>query len=190
MKSRIRPLIYIFEGVFPKGDAGFPMIRKAGELFAAETGTDIPEDSEIVRDEKGKPYFSGLPVHFSLSHSESMWMCMFSDGPCGLDVQKVRKCSWERIAERNFGDRELKFAKLFGEEGFFQVWVRKEALAKYTGRGFFSDMPQTVDENIDPADTVEEEGKKLHIREIYIADDIKCAFCDECGAEPEVRMLI
>ena len=166
----MKPLIYIYEGDFSTGDAGFPMIKRAAELFGEENGIEIPEDLQILREEKGKPYFPDFPVHFSLSHSESMWMCMFAGTPCGLDVQKMRKCSWEKIAERNFTDREIRYAELFGEEGFFQVWVRKEALAKYTGKGFFGGMPQTVDENIDPAETVEVDGKKLFMREIYIAD--------------------
>ena len=189
----MKPLIYIYEGDFPKGDAGFSMIKRAAQLYAGENGMEVPEDMTILREEKGKPYFTDFPVHFSLSHSESMWMCMFSDEPCGLDVQKVRKCSWEKIAERNFGDKERRYAELFGEEGFFQVWVRKEALAKYMGKGFFSDMPQTVDENTDPADSAIVDGEEVVLKEIFISDDIKCAYCvpktgeDE---EPEVRLLI
>ena len=46
------------------------LVRAALEAFIAETGFDPGGSSrEILRTEKGKPYFAELPVEFSVSHT-------------------------------------------------------------------------------------------------------------------------
>ena len=47
----MRPLIYIYEGDFPTGDAGFTMIKRAAELFGEENGMEVPGDLQLLRDE-------------------------------------------------------------------------------------------------------------------------------------------
>ncbi len=187
-------LVYILEGDFPKGDEGFPLIRKAAlmygqEMWGSEAAAAMAGRMDIERRKGGKPYFPLLELEFSLSHSEELWMCAFSEGPCGLDVQKIRPCSWEKIAERHFGKQELRYAELFGEEGFFQLWVRKEALGKYTGKGFFGATPPLADQEHRLVDRVNLDGKELYLKEIHIADHIKCAFCSEQDVTPGFRLL-
>ena len=78
----------------------------------------------------GKPYLARLPIHFSLSHSKQVAVCVLSsDAPVGIDVQ-------ERIpipagSERLFlaaSERE----SLQGEDRLV-LWCRKEAAFKAVG---------------------------------------------------------
>ncbi len=177
--------IYIYDGSFQKGDAGFFMIRGAAARHCLESG--IPFDAaraKIVRDEKGKPYFEDYPLEFSLTHSGSLWMCMFSSQPCGLDLQVIRDCDHEKISARYYKPEEQKYVEENGLEGFFDVWVRKEAYCKMTGEGLFgADMPSVL------ADSGVFAGKEYHFQDVEIADDMRCAVCTGPEAEIELRVL-
>lgn len=66
--------IYLYEGPFEKGDKGYPMIKEAARRYALENDLNLDlEQAEIVREEKGKPYFADLPLEFSLTHSGQLW---------------------------------------------------------------------------------------------------------------------
>lgn len=182
--------IYLYEGEFPRGDDGFDMIKAAAELYAKEKDLQYPfAEAQIIREEKGKPYFSNIPIEFSLSHSGILWMCMFADMPCGLDVQEVKECAYEKIADRYYTTREQHYVKLWGLKGFFDIWVRKEALGKCTGRGFFSEPPDLADENHELYSSVLYEGTLYYFTEIIISEDIKCAVCTTRETEIETRVL-
>lgn len=177
--------IYIYDGEFAKGDAGFPLIRMAAARHCMECGIDFdPEKAEIIRDEKRKPYFTNIPLEFSLTHSGQLWMCMFSDRPCGLDLQEIRNCDHEKMAERFFHPDEAEYVREHGQEAFFDIWVRKEAYCKMTGEGLFgSEMPSVLEEK------GVFRGKAYCFREIEISDDMRCCVCTEDGAEPVLRAL-
>ena len=90
---------------------------------------------QICKGEKGKPYIQGVNIHFSISHSENIWICAVCDKNVGADIQKIRKSRYRDIADRFFTKAEKEYVDAFGEEGFFEIWVRKEAYVKYTGSG-------------------------------------------------------
>ena len=74
--------IYIYEGQFKQGDEGFPLIREAAVRYCLENQLDYDvENTGIIREAKGKPYFTDIPLEFSLTHSGQRWMCMFSGVP-------------------------------------------------------------------------------------------------------------
>lgn len=97
----------------------------------------LPESLKILRTEKGKPYFDGIPVEFSVSHTDDVWVCLMSVGnePVGIDIQQVKPYSYDKIAARYYTKEEQEYLEQNGEDGFFRIWTRKEAYAKYTGRG-------------------------------------------------------
>lgn len=176
--------IYIYDGQFVTGDAGFDMIRGAAARHCAENGIDFDYDkSEITRDEKGKPYFVDMDLEFSLSHTGQMWMCMFSDRPCGLDVQEIRKCDHEAISKRYYLEDEQQYVNENGLDGFFRIWVRKEAYCKMTGEGMFGNMPSVME------DSGNFDGKDYCFKEIEISDALKCAVCSEDDRQVEMRIL-
>lgn len=183
--------IYIYDGYFEKGDKGWPLIRAAAGSYAREAGLEYDFDSvEICRTEKGKPFFVDVPVEFSLSHSGLMWMCMFSERPCGMDLQVVEpKREYDKIVRGRFTPEEQHYVELWGREGFYDIWVRKEAFGKCTGNGIFSDMPSMVDEKTDLKTVLEWEGLTYHMEGIDISPEMKCAACMSEKEEIELRIL-
>ncbi len=182
--------IYIYDGPFERGDGGYPLIKEAAARYAAEKGLDFDfYKGDIQRSDKGKPFFVDGPVEFSLSHSGIMWMCMLSHRPCGLDLQVMKDCDYEKLAQRFYTPQECHYVELWGQDGFFDVWVRKEAFAKCTGKGFFSHMPSMADENTDLVSSVEHGGVTYYFEEVEISPEMKCAVCTTEKDTVELRIL-
>ena len=191
-EREVRPLhsIYLYEGPFEKGEKGYPMIREAARRYALERGLDVHwSQAQIVREEKGKPYFADIPLEFSLTHSGQLWMCLFSPLPCGIDLQHVKPMEYEKAAKRQYTDQEQHYVRLWGLDGFFDVWVRKEAFCKCTGQGFFSQMPSMVDGSQNLCEEITWKNKRYCFTEIPIADDLKCVVCGEDKMDIEMRIL-
>jgi len=91
----------------------------------------------IVRHEQGKPYFPEHPnCHFNLSHSGTFVLCAVDEHPVGADIELIHP-HHPKLAQRICSVEEL----LWLEEqphkatALCQLWVRKEAMVKYTGSG-------------------------------------------------------
>lgn len=182
--------IYLYEGPFEKGEKGYPLIKEAARRHALENGMDFNfEQVQIVREEKGKPYFVDVPLEFSLTHSRQLWMCMFSQRPCGIDLQHVQNCEYEKISGRQYTDEEQHYVRLWGLSGFFDVWVRKEAFCKCTGQGFFTQMPSMVDRYSNLCGDITWDEKNYCFTDISIADDLKCVVCSGEKTDIEMRIL-
>ena len=79
----------------------------------------------------GKPYFVNCRLQFSLSHSGSIAAALISDQACGLDVEIIREELAEKLKARVLSDDEI-------DMDFFEVWTKKEAAGKLSGRGLSS----------------------------------------------------
>lgn len=189
--------IYLYDGMFEKGEAGWPLIKEAAARYNGELGLGYDFDQAVIcRGENGKPFFQGIPVEFSLSHSGIMWMCMFSEQPCGLDLEMVEEArSYTTVAKRRYTKEEQHYVDLWGSEGFYEVWVRKEAFVKCLGNSIFSEMPSMVDEEGELKGELQWEGVTYYMESLEISPEMKCAFCvkekpqggEERGAE--LRLL-
>lgn len=103
--------------------------------------------SPFIIGEKGKPYFSQIPVYFSMSHSKCAVGAAVSDIEVGFDITDGRSIR-EELAERICSPAELdKFDKSKDKQRFLrQLWCKKESLVKRTGEGFskgFADIDTT-----------------------------------------------
>ena len=140
--------LYVYEGFRGGSDRQHQteeLVAKAVEAFDAETGLSLGDMSrEILRAEKGKPYFKELPLQFSVSHTDDLWVCLISASTesLGVDVQQIKETRQDKIAERYFTDDEKEYLKEKGESVFFEIWTRKEAYAKYTGRGLSKELAE------------------------------------------------
>lgn len=182
--------IYLYEGPFERGEKGYGLIRQAAVRYCGESGLDYPVyEGEIRKGDKGKPYFVDIPLEFSLSHSGILWMCMVSQQPCGLDLQHVKECKFEEIAERLYTPEEKHYVDLWGLDGFFDIWVRKEAFAKCVGEGIFSNLPSVVTRTADLHSVIRWNGREYFFTEIAIAPDIKCAVCTDDEVQIGIRLL-
>ena len=91
----------------------------------------------------GKPCFANSPLHFSLSHSGRFAAALISEEPCGVDIELVRPEVAERLRERCLSDGE----RARGCD-FFELWTKKECIAKLDGSGMRS-HPSEI-ETLDP----------------------------------------
>lgn len=89
---------------------------------------------DIIKNDYGKPKIKGeTDFHFNISHSGE-WICIVtSNNEVGCDIQKHTKYS-PLIVKRYYSQSE----KILSEKNFnyfFEIWTRKEAFVKATGRG-------------------------------------------------------
>ena len=98
---------------------------------------------EVRFDPSGKPRFIDSSLHFSLSHSGRFAAVLISEEPCGVDIELVRPEVAERLRERCLSDGE----RARGCD-FFELWTKKECIAKLDGSGMTAHPG-----NIDTLDT-------------------------------------
>ena len=91
----------------------------------------------------GKPYFVNSPLRFSLSHSGNLAAVLISDEPCGVDVEQLRPEVAARLQTRCLSDAERARSC-----DFFEIWTKKECIAKLDGSGMRS-HPREID-TLDP----------------------------------------
>ena len=102
-------------------DAAYALLR-----YAVKQLFDLSELPEIVKEEKGKPYFSQYSrICFNLSHSYGAAVCAVHDRPIGVDVEKVRPAP-------------RRLAKDMGDTDFFCRWTAMEATVKRDGQDWRS----------------------------------------------------
>lgn len=113
--------------------AGELLVRRAlGEKMGI-----APENVPLQRDDSGKPFVEGAPVHFSVSHSGLYVVCAVDERPIGVDVEVVRGAE-EKFMYRVCTEREFSYVRPYddgGYERFWEIWTAKEALFKLTGKG-------------------------------------------------------
>lgn len=96
---------------------------------------------KISKSEYGKPYLVDYPnVHFNVTHAKGLIVCALSDQPIGIDVEKIKRLKRLRgaIAKRYFTETEqgYVFSEVNSqEERFIEIWTKKEAYVKWTGKG-------------------------------------------------------
>jgi 4'-phosphopantetheinyl transferase len=98
----------------------------------------------LMRTKKGKPYIEDYhDIHFSITHTGSLWMCAVSDAEIGIDAEYADRRIFreEKITERFFSEEERRYT---GEgdirHRFLEIWTRKEAYLKLRGDGIFNGM--------------------------------------------------
>ena len=77
------------------------------------------EDREIAF-EGTKPYLKSNQKYFSFTHSADFVALVFSDKPCGVDIEKKKDRDYKAIAKR------MKF-EANSEEEFYREWTKYEA---------------------------------------------------------------
>lgn len=162
--------------------------RKSRDKLIEEALADYSrgsyKDPIIKREVNGKPFFENLPVHFSISHSGGIWACLMGDSNVGLDIQILKELKAEKLSRRFFTGGEASYVEGAGKEGFFEIWTRKEAYVKYTGKGFvnqnFSSFSLT--EGMSLVDEFEREGQRVNFLQIKLP-------LDALGIETEERFF-
>lgn len=105
-------------------------------LFREETGRPLPK---IARTERGKPYFAGEALHFSVTHTKKHAFCALSDAPVGIDAEELTRQVKKGLAEKILSPGEWAQYENAPDKNkaLLTFWVLKEAYAKYTGEGIY-----------------------------------------------------
>ena len=159
------------------------LLEKAIAEFLGDNSRESAAElvADIETGEMGKPSIPGFN-DFSITHSENTWAVLIADGYgndhyCGLDIQYGKKTDVNKLAERWFHEEEAEAVKARGEDEFFRIWARREALVKAVGTSIVNaHLPNTLD------DTVEFEGVVWQINDIEIPD-APGAFAAVCAQE-------
>lgn len=101
-----------------------------GLLFQKLQDNNIPV-SLVSFTDTGKPFFLDNHIHFSISHSHELCAVAISDHLVGVDIEIVKAHYNPRMFDRSLCDNE----KRVFDGDFTRIWVRKEAVAKMTGKG-------------------------------------------------------
>lgn len=104
------------------------------QMYRARTGQALPP---IRTAERGKPYFAGGGLHFSISHTKRHVFCALSEQPVGIDAEELDRRIDLRLAERILSPAEYTRYAQAGDKrlALLRLWVLKEAAAKLTGEG-------------------------------------------------------
>ncbi|MCB1052324.1 MAG: 4'-phosphopantetheinyl transferase superfamily protein [Acidobacteria bacterium] len=97
-----------------------------------------PERLTFCMGEHGKPFLTGDPLCFNLSHSREWAGVLVGSRPVGLDIEWVRpRASISDLAHKIFTEREHHAWAGANDplQVFYQGWTRKEAFFKAVGDG-------------------------------------------------------
>lgn len=92
----------------------------------------------ILKNENGKPYIENGGVHFSLSHTAGLVVCVVADTPVGVDCERIdakSEADMQKFANRYFVENEINMLKDGGYSplDFYKIWTGKEAVIKKRG---------------------------------------------------------
>jgi 4'-phosphopantetheinyl transferase len=96
------------------------------------------KDIILLKNEYGKPFLKDFPeFHFNISHTRNALAVAVSGEPIGVDIERIREVNLN-ISKRVFTENERSY--VFEEESgkelrFFNIWTKKEAVAKRAGKG-------------------------------------------------------
>jgi len=114
--------------------SAYNLLREELARFLAVNADEIL----IAKDEKGCPYVEGKSdIFISLSHSNGVVVCAFSDKKVGVDIELVKKRR-KSVENRVFTDGEISLLNSSEDQdrAFYTLWTLKESYLKAIGTGF------------------------------------------------------
>ncbi len=109
-----------------------------------------PQRIEITEGVNGKPYLENAKVHFSVTHSEGVFMIACTQlGELGIDMEwKTKRVEFGKLEDLLLSDYELTvFNNIPNEEkknAFLRYWTRKESFFKAVGTGLSAPLKELV----------------------------------------------
>lgn len=100
-------------------------------LYREMTGEDCPP---VCIGQRGKPFFEGNKLHFSISHTKNHVFCALSRRPIGIDAEEADRRISPKLADKILSPGE-KNRYDGSREMLLRFWVLKEASVKLTGEG-------------------------------------------------------
>lgn len=113
------------------------------QLFETHVGGEMPP---IAIGERGKPYFEGHPIHFSITHTPNHVFCALSHRPIGIDAEELDRKFSLRVADKILSPTEKAQLEAATDKSraLLTFWVLKEAAGKCSGQGINANPNQTA----------------------------------------------
>ncbi|ANZ57796.1 phosphopantetheinyl transferase [Fructilactobacillus lindneri] len=125
----------------------------------------VLENDGIDFGKHGKPYFKDQNIYFNISHSNNLVLVAISDQPLGIDLEKIKPLSLDRLSNA-FTVGELAYLNKFKEprksEQILRLWTIKEAVLKDLGIGL-SGKPKSIAVTVPRMDVAERDGQQFKI---------------------------
>lgn len=104
------------------------------ELYREETGCVLPE---ILRSDRGKPYFADGQYCFSISHTPNHAFCVLAEHNVAVDAEELDRNINLKLADKVLSPEEKRQfdAAADKRKALLTFWVLKEASVKLTGEG-------------------------------------------------------
>ena len=104
------------------------------QMYLEKTGKPLPQ---IHTGPRGKPYFAGSDLHFSISHTKGYAFCALSEKNIGIDAEEKDRNIQASLAEKILSPSEKKRFDAAEDKhaALLKLWVLKEAAGKLTGEG-------------------------------------------------------
>lgn len=137
-----------------------------------------PEEVRFSENENKKPLLINQPdLHFNTSHSGDWLVFIFSNLPCGIDIEKIKwNFEFDDVMEYSFHPQEKEYVLKSANPhvSFFRIWTMKESLLKATGEGLIDNLHQL---NLMEAQSNQGNNNIWHIKSSLIEDDYWCSIC-------------
>jgi len=138
----------------PRDAQNFILSRGLLRKILAEYLCIAPAEIAFERNGHGKPFLPDTDLEFNVSHSRDRLLIAVTAGRAvGVDIEFRRSgINMDEIAKRWFAPEEREFfqglpvlsdAGVEGEnkeQGFFDIWAKKEAYVKALGMGIFKEL--------------------------------------------------
>ncbi len=126
------------------------------DLLEELYGAPLPQ---ILRTDRGKPYFADSPYHFSVSHTKKHVFCALSEKEIGIDAEEADRDINLHLAQKILSPGELAQFETAADKrrALLTFWVLKEAFVKCTGEGL-SPYPKHTDFSLDDPRVTEIDG--------------------------------
>jgi len=128
----------------PSDAEGFILGRGLLRRILADCLSTDPAGLRFNRNAQGKPFLEGGELDFNVSHSRDRLLIAVTAGRAvGVDIEFRRGgLNMESIAKRWFAPEEQAFFQTLEhpEDGFFEIWAKKEAYVKALGVGIYKDL--------------------------------------------------
>ncbi|MGZ8852142.1 MAG: 4'-phosphopantetheinyl transferase family protein [Thermoanaerobaculia bacterium] len=162
------------------------------QLLGESLGAD-PAALVFDAGSNGKPFVTGRPVEFNLSHSGDVALIVIADDPVGADIERIEaRPGIGTIAKESFQPDEQAWLNKQADvhRAFFRLWTLKEAAIKADGVGLSLPLD---DVSIDTSALDNSSQIEVRVRELrWVAHEISIGpqYCAAVAGQKPAAMHI
>ncbi|MDR3624067.1 MAG: 4'-phosphopantetheinyl transferase superfamily protein [Chlamydiales bacterium] len=158
--------------VFEQDRYKFALVYAIVKFYLGSLINQPPQKLTLQRNEFGKPYLQGYPLHFNISHTKSYaFLGIHSSKQIGVDIEEMDDGIIEAAGSFLFPCEKQWLFNSFKDpgEGALALWCAKEALLKAVGIGFSANpIPRFI-----AMERIDEESHCLKGVAHYLPKDIE-----------------